>query len=120
VNLKLRSIAILVVLLFGLRCGPHRRGPETESPLASLESASSSQRFDLAYWAEQAHQHTSVWERAAARCAARLDARFPNCSTVRLVARWESPPDPPPLPDFHLPTRLEREVNRMRREEGEL
>jgi hypothetical protein len=99
------------VLLLTLALGCQVTHEKAETPLSSLGSASSSPRFGIVYWVEQAHRHTNAWRGALAYCAGRNGARFPNCNTVHLVARWEDPPSPPPLPDFRLPEGLARELD---------
>ena len=107
-----RRIALALLLLSAPGCREPRERPE--APLSSLGSAAASSRFGAPFWAEQAHRHTSVWRRAIASCAARREARYPNCSTVRLIARWEDPPPLPPLPAFRLPEGLARELDPSR------
>jgi hypothetical protein len=109
---KPRPTAAALLLILALGCqAPHEK-PET--PLSSLASAASSPSFGAPFWAEQAHRHTSAWRQALAYCAGRNGARFPNCNTVHLVARWEDPPPPPPLPAFRLPEGLARELDASR------
>lgn len=65
-------------------------------PVAALRAAAPSHRYDVAYWAEQQHRRSSNWQAAWSFCRGRSEARYPNCSAIRLVGWIESPPPPPP------------------------
>lgn len=64
-----------------------RRIAEGEEPIAALQVRHRSQRYDTAFWAEQARASTSLWAIALQFCRSegRDLAAHPNCANVIAV-----------------------------------
>ena len=79
-----RARLLLLSAALAACSSPDRRIAEGEEPIAALQVRQRSQRYDTAFWAEQARASTALWAIALQFCRGEGKdlAAHPNCASV--------------------------------------